>query len=284
MAARATYNFTKTWLTDPSTYPIIAIMTVALTGASFTMMRYSTQHPDVHFDKDRRQDFFTYQPGEGEHWRAHRFTLANGKRNPINQSQLFDPIGPNEYQAGRLEYVDDGRSPIYSAVSSRVHLVKKRHLRVVATRGVLEMDNRVLHKAERFEDTVEKVEYLEVRPHTDMTAFHATAAGRRATNDGPMRMPTDKTHAANSMTLVDDIPGRFTDRQFRELLRLHRESPAQWPVPRLAVHFGADVTTIHNIVNHCCPPKITPPSTTVSHPIGTWWEVGTSSSNPALST
>ncbi|RLO05488.1 hypothetical protein DYB28_005197 [Aphanomyces astaci] len=92
MAARATYNFTKTWLTDPSTYPIIAIMTVALTGASFTMMRYSTQHPDVHFDKDRRQDFFTYQPGEGEHWRAHRFTLANGKRNPINQSQLFDPM------------------------------------------------------------------------------------------------------------------------------------------------------------------------------------------------
>ncbi|KAF0762602.1 hypothetical protein AaE_003286 [Aphanomyces astaci] len=181
----------------------------------------------------------------------------------------------------------------------REDLMKKRHLRVVATRGVLEMDNRVLHEAERFEDTVENVEYLEVRPHflvhyrlysclnpilqTDMTAFHATAAGRRATNDGPMRMPTDKTHAANSMTLVDDIPGRFTDRQFRELLRLHRESPAQWPVPRLAVHFGADVTTIHNIVNHCCPPKITPPSTTVSHPIGTWWEVGTSS-NPALST
>ncbi|RHY30935.1 hypothetical protein DYB32_000926, partial [Aphanomyces invadans] len=92
MAARATYNFTKTWLTDPSTYPILGIMTVALTGASYTMMRYSTKHPDVHFDKDRRQDYFTYQPTEGEQWRAHRFSFANGKRNPINQSELFDPM------------------------------------------------------------------------------------------------------------------------------------------------------------------------------------------------
>ncbi|CAK4701935.1 hypothetical protein AeMF1_010233 [Aphanomyces euteiches] len=91
MAARAG-NFVKTWLTDPSTYPIIGIMTVAISGATFTMFRYSTRHPDVHFDKDRRQDIFTTKPDEGQVWRAHRFTLANGKRNPINQSELFDPM------------------------------------------------------------------------------------------------------------------------------------------------------------------------------------------------
>ncbi|KAG9412902.1 hypothetical protein AeMF1_010240 [Aphanomyces euteiches] len=91
MAARFA-SFTKSWLMDPSTYPIIGIMICALSGATFTVVRYSTRHPDVHFDKDRRQDIFTTQPIEGTDWRAHRFTFANGQPNPINRSELFDPL------------------------------------------------------------------------------------------------------------------------------------------------------------------------------------------------
>ncbi|ETW09884.1 hypothetical protein H310_00328 [Aphanomyces invadans] len=170
-------------------------------------------------------------------------------------------------RAAAAAVVASTRKKVIQTSIKREDLMQRRRRRVVEPTGVIEMDKHVLHEAERFEETVDKVEFLE----TDMTAFHATAAGRRATNDGPIRMPTDKTHASNATTLVDDVPGRFTDRQFRELLRLSRESPAQWPVSRLATHFGADEATIQNIVAHCCPPKITPPTTTVDHPIGTWW-------------
>ncbi|KAF0715078.1 Aste57867_3577 [Aphanomyces stellatus] len=91
-AAARSMTWAKRWLSDPSTYPIIGIMAVAITGATFTVTRYSTMHPDVHFDKERRQDYFTYKPEEGASWRAHRFTMANGKKNPITSSELFDPM------------------------------------------------------------------------------------------------------------------------------------------------------------------------------------------------
>ncbi|KAF0715079.1 Aste57867_3578 [Aphanomyces stellatus] len=159
---------------------------------------------------------------------------------------------------------------VFKTSLTREVLALKRqqtHVRAAGRPALAEMDSKVLHAAERFEDTVDKVEFLE----TDMTAFHETAAGRRAASDGPVRMPTDKTAAANSGTFVDTVPGRFTDRQFRELLRLHRESPDAWPDVKLAAHFQADLQLVRNIVTHCCPPKISPPTSTVTHPTGTWW-------------
>ncbi|ETW09899.1 hypothetical protein H310_00338 [Aphanomyces invadans] len=86
MAASRAATFARTWLMDPSTYPILGIMACALSGATFTIVRYSTRHPDVHFDKDRRQDMFTYAPVEGTQWRAHRLAIAHGKPNPITDS------------------------------------------------------------------------------------------------------------------------------------------------------------------------------------------------------
>ncbi|CAK4590925.1 hypothetical protein LEN26_015393 [Aphanomyces euteiches] len=133
---------------------------------------------------------------------------------------------------------------------------------------VEEMDNQVLREAERFQETIDSVQYVE----TDMTAFEATAASRRPKSDGPVRMPTDKTRASNSQTVVDVEAGRFTDRQFRELLRLHYEEPTKWTPAALASRYQVNPVTIEEILTHVCPPKLLPPTSTVSYPTGTWWK------------
>ena len=92
VAARAAKGGLKLWLSDPATYPIIAIITCAITGGCFTIARYSTQHPDVRFNKQSREDLFRFNAEDGANWRSHRFTLANAKRNPINQSEQFDDL------------------------------------------------------------------------------------------------------------------------------------------------------------------------------------------------
>ncbi|OQR83773.1 hypothetical protein THRCLA_23123 [Thraustotheca clavata] len=92
MVAARSYSFARTWLSDPACYPIMAIITCAVTGGSYTMIRYASRHPDVQFSKAKREDIFRFEAKDGEDWRAHRFKFANGKRNPINQSEMFNPM------------------------------------------------------------------------------------------------------------------------------------------------------------------------------------------------
>ncbi|KDO33069.1 hypothetical protein SPRG_01884 [Saprolegnia parasitica CBS 223.65] len=131
---------------------------------------------------------------------------------------------------------------------------------------LMEMDQRILHDAERF-DEIEKVDFLE----TDVEGFQRTASARRKPSDGPTPLPTDKSWASNSMTLVSDEPGRFTDNQFRDLLRQYREKPTPETKALLAVKFGADPSVIENILANCTPPRVMEPTTSVSYPSGVWW-------------
>ena len=80
----------KRWLTDPATYPIVGIVSLAVCGAGFQVARYSTRNPDVCFSKARREELFRFNDQEGSDWRSHRFRLANAQRNKINQSEQFD--------------------------------------------------------------------------------------------------------------------------------------------------------------------------------------------------
>ncbi|EQC26282.1 hypothetical protein SDRG_15870 [Saprolegnia diclina VS20] len=92
VAAQRSYSFARTWLSDPACYPIMGIIVCAISGGSYTMARYASRHPDVQFNKAKREDIFRFEAQDGADWRAHRFTFANGKRNPINQSEMFDPM------------------------------------------------------------------------------------------------------------------------------------------------------------------------------------------------
>jgi len=103
-----------------------------------------------------------------------------------------------------------------------------------------------------------------------MAGFEKTAGSKRKTNDGPISMPTDRTIAANSGTVVEDEIGRLTDRQLRELLRLHYEDPKTWFAATLAKRYQAKEATIVNILKYCGPPKIIQPKTNVDYPLGIW--------------
>lgn len=46
---RANYEFKKVWLSDPSTYPVIAIMGVALVGCSYFMANKFATDPAIRF-------------------------------------------------------------------------------------------------------------------------------------------------------------------------------------------------------------------------------------------
>ncbi|OQR96558.1 Voltage-gated Ion Channel (VIC) Superfamily [Thraustotheca clavata] len=118
------------------------------------------------------------------------------------------------------------------------------------TTELQEMNEKLLHDAQRF-DELEKVQMLEM----DVEGFNQTASARRQRSDGPVPMPKDKSWNSNSTTLVSDEPGRFTDLQFRELLRLYRENPTEETISKLATKFQANPIVVENIVNHCSPPQ-----------------------------
>jgi hypothetical protein len=104
-----------------------------------------------------------------------------------------------------------------------------------------------------------------------MTGFKKTASAHRRPNEGPITMPTDRTHMANSATIVENEPGRFTDSQFRELLRLSRENPEKWTAEVLAQKYQADKEVVKNILKYVCPPKIIAPTSSVAYPFGVWF-------------
>ncbi|OQS05746.1 hypothetical protein THRCLA_20540 [Thraustotheca clavata] len=89
MAARLSKTSLKAWLSDPSTYPIIAIITFAASMATYHGTRYIRTSPDVSFSKERRSDLFHRSDDEGEAFRAHRVNLATLKENRINKQEDY---------------------------------------------------------------------------------------------------------------------------------------------------------------------------------------------------
>ncbi|EQC30766.1 hypothetical protein SDRG_11527 [Saprolegnia diclina VS20] len=88
MAARAKTSL-RAWLSDPSTYPIIAIVSFAASMATFHGVRYVRTSPDVSISKERRSDLFHRNEEEGSAFRAHRVDLAHLKSNRITQEKDF---------------------------------------------------------------------------------------------------------------------------------------------------------------------------------------------------
>ena len=90
-AGRKLAGTTKLWYSDPATYPIIAIISLAVGGASFQIARNCVQNPDVQFNATRRATFLNkFNEEDGAAWKQHRSALANIKTNPINALQHPD--------------------------------------------------------------------------------------------------------------------------------------------------------------------------------------------------
>jgi hypothetical protein len=91
-ATRSSMNFLNLWTTDKGTFPVMFCAGVGAFGAAMNVTRYLTNHPDVCFSKERRENSMHYTPEEGSDWRSRRFRFANYSRNPINQSRQFDQL------------------------------------------------------------------------------------------------------------------------------------------------------------------------------------------------
>ncbi|OQS05742.1 hypothetical protein THRCLA_20541 [Thraustotheca clavata] len=88
MAARAS-SAVKTWFSDPATYPIIGIITFAVSMSSFAGLRYLSNSPDVTFSKQKRGAIFHRDVSDGASFRSHRVSVATMKLNPITREDAY---------------------------------------------------------------------------------------------------------------------------------------------------------------------------------------------------
>ncbi|EQC30765.1 hypothetical protein SDRG_11526 [Saprolegnia diclina VS20] len=89
MAARASQSVIKTWFSDPATYPIIGIITFAMSMSTFAGVRYLSNSPDVTFSKEKRGAIFHRDEQDGAAFRSHRVTVATLKLNPITREEAY---------------------------------------------------------------------------------------------------------------------------------------------------------------------------------------------------
>lgn len=132
---------------------------------------------------------------------------------------------------------------------------------------LIEMNDDLLQEMKLFDD-YDKVEYLP----QDRAAYQQTASSYRSHNEGPVAMPTDRTsNSATGTSIVEPIPGRLTDRDVRQILRLHYENPTEWSSETLATKFNVDGLKLRNILDHLGPPNVLKPVGPSEYPIGIWY-------------
>ncbi|GLE01080.1 hypothetical protein PINS_up009893 [Pythium insidiosum] len=68
------------------------------------------------------------------------------------------------------------------------------------------------------------------------------------------------------------MPGRVTNREMRELLRLHYEDPVAWTHEALAERYAIDVSAIRNVLQFVGPPNVLKPLGPSEHPLGIWFD------------
>lgn len=88
-------------------------------------------------------------------------------------------------------------------------------------------------------------------------------------------MPQDRTAAASAAfggELVEKIPGRVTNRQLRELLRLRYEDPVAWTSETLATRYELDASVVASILATVGPPDVLEPRAASEFPLGVWFE------------
>lgn len=88
-------------------------------------------------------------------------------------------------------------------------------------------------------------------------------------------MPRNRTSAVSTGfggEMAEKLPGRVTNRQLRELLRLHYEDPSVWPAAALSRHFGLDEVVVESILASVGPPDVLEPRAMNEFPYGVWFE------------
>ncbi|KAF1313806.1 hypothetical protein FI667_g16992, partial [Globisporangium splendens] len=133
---------------------------------------------------------------------------------------------------------------------------------------LMEMNHALLDDMKKFED-YEKVDYLVQNDG----AFQDTASAYRERPSTPTALPQDRTAAASAAfgsEVVDHIPGRLTNRNLRELLRLHYEDPTAWSSAKLAEHFAMDVDVVRSILKSVGPADVLEPRAAAEFPFGVW--------------
>ncbi|OQR81076.1 hypothetical protein ACHHYP_16787 [Achlya hypogyna] len=90
-AARSTASRSSksAWFSDPSTYPLIAILTFASGIATYQGVRHLSRSPDVLLDRTKRSDFMHREETAANDFRAHRIDVAHWKENPITRNEDF---------------------------------------------------------------------------------------------------------------------------------------------------------------------------------------------------
>ncbi|KAJ0390661.1 hypothetical protein P43SY_004925 [Pythium insidiosum] len=133
--------------------------------------------------------------------------------------------------------------------------------------AIMEMNDELLNEMKRFQD-FGKVEYLQ----QDLSAFESTASSYRPRSSDPIALPSDRTSNASSGVVIEHMPGRITNREMRELLRLHYEDPVAWTHEALAQKYGIDTVTVHNLLQFVGPPNVLKPLGPSEHPLGIWFD------------
>lgn len=89
-------------------------------------------------------------------------------------------------------------------------------------------------------------------------------------------MPTDRTAAASAAfggEVVEKLPGRVTNRELRELLRLHYENPsADGSAAALAARFELEPHVVESVLASVGPPDVLEPRAPTEFPYGVWFE------------
>ncbi|OQS06609.1 hypothetical protein THRCLA_20338 [Thraustotheca clavata] len=89
IAARAARSTAKTWLSDPATYPIIAIIGFAMSMGTIAGIRFVRTSPDVQIDKSKRTTTLHHDESVAKAFRSHRISIATLKPNPINREEDY---------------------------------------------------------------------------------------------------------------------------------------------------------------------------------------------------
>ncbi|TYZ59629.1 hypothetical protein PybrP1_006397 [[Pythium] brassicae (nom. inval.)] len=85
MASRAAAKSSK-WLSDPSTYPLIACIAAGSVMCVTFGARHLTKSPDVKWDRSTRKDK-VLGTKEQTQWMSHRNTFKNLSENVINSGK-----------------------------------------------------------------------------------------------------------------------------------------------------------------------------------------------------
>ncbi|KAE8904940.1 hypothetical protein PF005_g17289 [Phytophthora fragariae] len=83
MVARAAAKKGSVWLSDPSTYPLLAAIGVASIMCLSTGVRHLTASPDVKFDREVRKNPEMALRDRSD-WRSHRKYISELHANAVN--------------------------------------------------------------------------------------------------------------------------------------------------------------------------------------------------------